>query len=45
MLIGNPIDTLMNLAAFAFIGAMVWLCLRPLAPPKRDAEDRNEIER
>lgn len=39
MLIGDPVDTVMNLVAFAFIGAMVWLIIRPLAPPddaKRD---------
>lgn len=28
MLIGETIDTLMNLTTFAFIGAMVWLLMR-----------------
>lgn len=30
MLIGDPLDTAMNIIAFAFIGAMVWLLIRPL---------------
>jgi len=28
MLVGDPVDTLMNLVTFAFIGAMVWLYFR-----------------
>lgn len=28
MLIGEAIDTLLNLSTFAFMGAMVWLLLR-----------------
>lgn len=36
MLIGDLTDTLMNLSAFGFIAAMVWLLIRPLAPPKDD---------
>lgn len=28
MLIGDPIDTFMNLGTFAFVGAMVWLLMR-----------------
>ncbi|SPH20625.1 hypothetical protein ASD8599_01364 [Ascidiaceihabitans donghaensis] len=28
MLVGEAIDTLLNLSTFAFIGAMVWLLLR-----------------
>ena len=28
MLIGDPVDTLLNLGAFAFIGAMIWLVMR-----------------
>lgn len=28
MLIGEAVDTLLNLSTFAFIGAMVWLLLR-----------------
>ena len=36
MLIGDPVDTVMNVVAFLFIGAMVWLCVRPLAPPDRE---------
>lgn len=30
MLIGDPLDTLMNLVAFAFLGAMGWLLWRDL---------------
>ena len=33
MLIGTWIDTVMNLTAFAFIGMLVWVLLRPLARP------------
>lgn len=29
MLIGEAIDTMLNLSTFAFIGAMVWLLMRP----------------
>ncbi len=28
MLIGDPIDTLLNLGTFAFIGAMIWILMR-----------------
>lgn len=28
MLIGDVVDTLLNLSTFAFIGAMIWLLLR-----------------
>lgn len=28
MLIGDPIDTLMNLGTFAFIGFLTWIALR-----------------
>lgn len=28
MLVGDPVDTIMNLVTFAFIGAMVWLLVR-----------------
>lgn len=28
MLIGETIDTVLNLSTFAFIGAMVWLLIR-----------------
>lgn len=28
MLIGEAIDTLLNLSTFVFIGAMVWLLMR-----------------
>ena len=39
MLIGEAIDTILNLITFAFIGAMVWLLLRPLRgeQAKRDS--------
>ena len=36
MLIGDLADTLMNLVAFAFLGAMGWLLWRDL--PERDDE-------
>ena len=29
MLIGEAVDTLLNLSTFAFIGSMVWLLMRP----------------
>lgn len=35
MLIGDALDTFLNITAFAFIGAMIWLLVRPLAPPTR----------
>jgi len=38
MLIGDPIDTLLNLGTFAFLGAMAWLLLRDL--PNRGGDDR-----
>ncbi len=28
MLIGDALDTLLNLGTFAFIGAMIWLVMR-----------------
>lgn len=28
MLIGEAVDTMLNLSTFAFIGALVWLLLR-----------------
>lgn len=28
MLIGDPVDTLMNLGTFAFIGFVIWLIMR-----------------
>ena len=28
MLIGETVDTMLNLSTFAFIGAMVWLLMR-----------------
>ncbi|MBG6154029.1 hypothetical protein IWQ55_002711 [Labrenzia sp. EL_208] len=28
MLIGDPVDTLLNLGTFAFIGAMIWILMR-----------------
>ena len=37
MLIGDLLDTFLNLGTFAFIGAMVWLLVRNL--PKRDRND------
>ena len=38
MLIGEAIDTIMNLTTFAFIGAMVWLLVRKL-PGEKDKRD------
>ncbi|CTQ63077.1 hypothetical protein LA5095_05882 [Roseibium album] len=28
MLIGDPVDTLLNIGTFAFIGAMIWILMR-----------------
>ncbi len=28
MLIGDPVDTFLNLGTFAFIGAMIWILMR-----------------
>jgi len=28
MLIGDPIDTILNITTFAFIGSMIWILLR-----------------
>lgn len=28
MLIGDPLDTALNLSTFVFIGAMIWLLVR-----------------
>ena len=44
MLIGSLADTVMNLLAFAFIAAMIWLCIRPLARPAdqiRNEDDKS----
>lgn len=30
MLVGNTVDTLLNLGTFVFIGLMVWLLIRRL---------------
>jgi uncharacterized membrane protein len=38
MLIGDPLDTLMNLVAFAFLGALGWLLWRDL-PERPDSPD------
>ena len=40
MLIGDPLDTLLNLGTFAFIGAMVWLLVRDLPPRRSDDDER-----
>lgn len=32
MLLGELVDTLLNLGTFGFVGAMVWLLTRPLKP-------------
>ena len=39
MLIGDLIDTILNLATFGFIGAMAWIYLR--APQEPSNEDEN----
>lgn len=39
MLIGDLKDTILNLTAFAFVGAMIWLMVRPLAKPEPEGED------
>ncbi len=38
MLIGDPIDTFLNLGTFAFIAAMAWLLWRKL--PEHNGDDR-----
>ncbi|WP_268884075.1 hypothetical protein [Jannaschia marina] len=38
MLTGDAVDTILNLATFAFIGAMVWLSVRRV--PDRTEEER-----
>ena len=38
MLIGDPVDTVLNIGTFAFIGAMVWLMIRKLP---RDGDDQD----
>lgn len=37
MLIGDPINTILNIATFAFIGVMIWLLMRRL-PDRSDSE-------
>lgn len=37
MLTGSAIDTILNLLTFVFIGACVWLILRPL-PNRKDSK-------
>lgn len=39
MLVGDWLDTLLNITAFVFIGFMIWLMVRPLAPPEADESD------
>lgn len=34
MLLGDPIDTLMNLGTFAFIGFVLWILFRKKPPQK-----------
>ena len=34
MLIGDPVDTLMNLGTFAFIGFVIWLIMRKSPDPE-----------
>ena len=41
MLIGDALDTILNLSAFAFIGAMIWLMVRPLAPPEQQDTEQD----
>ena len=33
------LDTIMNIGAFAFIGLLVWLFFRPLAPDDNEKPD------
>ncbi len=35
MLVGDLVDTLLNLITFAFVAAMIWLLTRPLGPGGR----------
>lgn len=32
MIIGSLIDTILNVTVFAFVGALIWLYLRPEDP-------------
>jgi hypothetical protein len=44
MLIGDLVDTILNLGTFAFIAAMVWLLLRkPVAPPHHKSDKRKSM--
>lgn len=38
MLIGDPIDTVLNLFTFVFVGAMIWLLRRDL-PERKDQSE------
>lgn len=40
MLIGDPVDTVLNVMTFVFIGAMVWLLTRDLP----DRQDQSEVD-
>ncbi len=39
MLVGDLLDTALNLTTFAFIGAMGWLLARPLPPRPRRSDE------
>ena len=41
MLIGDAIDTVLNLMTFAFIGACIWLLMRKLPDRKDGAGPKN----
>ena len=41
MLVGDPIDTLMNLSTFAFIGAMIWVLTRRIPDHDREPASRD----
>lgn len=38
MLVGYPLDTILNLWTFAFIGAMLWILSREL-PPRGNSDE------
>lgn len=39
MLVGDLLDTVLNLLTFGFVAAMVWIYVRP---PREDNEDRDD---
>jgi hypothetical protein len=38
---GYPLDTVLNLAVFAYLGALIWLAVRPVPEPSEDSSTNN----